>query len=365
GDQISEAFDSMGAVYGCNANHTRIQSSLTLLSQDFEEGFGIFADILMNPKLDPGQIEKQRGLIKAGILARKDDWATEAIDRMVNAYFGDHPYASPPVGTEESVDLITRDDLLSHYAAYISPDNTVITVFGNVVAEDALATVEKAFDKWKPSNVALPSRVRFAARTEPETVTTYHTRAQAVIAMGFPGMPYQSGDRYAMDVLDGIISGIYYPGGWLHADLRGKGLVYVVHAYNWTGLDEGYFGIYAATVDEAIEEAVGIIDGYIEQIKADYVTDEELGLAKQLCITMDQTQSQTNASQANDAAIAELYGLGYDFTDDYTERIAEVTKEDVMRVARKYLNNPVTILRRPEPEPETELGLEEKPEEDQ
>ncbi len=359
GEKISETFDSMGAVYGCNANHTRIQSSLTLLSQDFAEGFEIFADVLLNPKFDEAEMEKQRELIKAGILARKDDWATEAIDRMVAAHFGDHPYASPPVGTAETVDSITRDDLVAHHATFMAPDNTVITIFGDINTDEAVAVADKAFGKWQPSSVAMPARVDYAARTEPETVTSHHTRAQAVIAMGFPGMPYQSEDRYAMDVLDGVISGIYYPGGWLHADLRGKGLVYVVHAYNWTGLDEGYFGIYAATVDEALEEAVGIIDGYIEQIKADYVTDEELQLAKQLCMVMDQTQSQTNASQANDAAIAELYGLGYDFTDDYAQRISEVTKEDVLRVAQKYLNNPVTILRRPEPSEDDYSQLQE------
>ncbi len=349
GQSISETFDSMGAVYNCNANHTRIQSSLTLLSQDFARGFEVFADVLLNPRFDAADIEKQRELIKAGILARKDDWATEAIDRMVAAHFGEHPYGNTPVGTAESVDSITRDDLVAHHAAFMSPDDTVITIFGDITTDEALAAARKAFGKWKPAHVAIPARVQYTQRAEPETITSYHTRAQAVIAMGFPGMPYQSEDRYAMDVLDGIISGIYYPGGWLHADLRGKGLVYVVHAYNWTGLDEGYFGIYAATMDEALDEAVGIIDGYIEQIKSDYVTDEELQLAKQLCSVMDETQSQTNASQANDAAVAELYGLGYDFTDDYAQRISEVTKEDVMRVARKYLNNPVTILRRPEP----------------
>ena len=60
-----------------------------------------------------------------------------------------------------------------------------------------------------------------------------------------------------MDVLDAITSGIYYPGGWLHTDLRGNSLVYVVHAYNLTGLDAGYFGIYAATYDEALDQALG------------------------------------------------------------------------------------------------------------
>jgi len=234
----------------------------------------------------------------------------------------------------------------------MAPDNSVITIFGDVDTAVTLAMVEDAFRRWEPTYFEMPERTAVEARLEPETITSHHSRAQAVIAMAFPGMPYESEDRYAMDVLDGILSGIYYPGGWLHSDLRGKGLVYVVHAYNWNGFDEGYFGIYAATFDEALEEAVGIIDFYIEQMKAELVTDEELELSKQRCITMDGTTNQTNASQSHNAAIAELYGLGCNFTDDYAAKISEVTKEDVLRVAREYLNNPVTIIRRPEPEPE-------------
>ena len=68
----------------------------------------------------------------------------------------------------------------------------------------------------------------------------------------------------AMDVLDAVTSGIYYPGGWLHTELRGNQLVYVVHAYNFTGYDTGYFGLYAATYDEALDQAMEIIDLHAE-----------------------------------------------------------------------------------------------------
>jgi zinc protease len=152
-----------------------------------------------------------------------------------------------------------------------------------------------------------------------------------------------------MDVLDAVTSGIYYPGGWLHTELRGNQLVYVVHAYNFTGYDTGYFGLYAATYDDALGQALEIIDADMERIGTELVDGDELEKAKQLCIIMRETSRQTNASQATDAAIAELYGLGYDYPDHYAERIAAVTSEDVRRVALKYLKNPVTIIRRPRP----------------
>jgi zinc protease len=350
GAKISEAFDSMGASYSCSANHTRIQSELTLLSEDLEDGLGIFADILMNPRFDDEEMEKERELIQASIAARGDNWNTDAMDRMLIELFERHPYGRCPVGTEETVAAFTRDDLVDHHEAYVIPNNTVVTVFGDVDESDALRMVERSFKGWKPGDDVTPRMVSEPDRRQPETATSYHDRAQTVIFRGYHGMPYSSSDGYAMDVLDAVTSGIYYPGGWLHTDLRGNQLVYVVHAYNFTGYDTGYFGIYAATYDDALDQAMEIIDGHMERIATEPVGEEELEKAKQLCVIMRQTSRQTNSSQASDAGIAELYGLGYDYTQDYARKIKAVTSDQVLAVAQKYLKNPVTVLRRPQPE---------------
>ena len=352
GGRISETLDSMGASYSCSANHTRIQSAMTLLAEDLDDGLDVFADILMNPKFDAEEMEKERDLIQANLAARGDNWNTDAMDKMLIELFEQHPYGRCPVGTTETVAAFTRDDLVLHHGAYVTPNNTVLTVFGDVDGDAALATVERAFRGWKPGDDVTPRVVSEPARTEPGTMTSYHNRAQTVIFRGYHGMPYSSSDGYAMDVLDAVISGIYYPGGWLHTDLRGNQLVYVVHAYNFTGFDAGYFGIYAATYDEALEQAMEIINNHMERIATEPVADDELEKAKQLCVIMRQTSRQTNSSQANDAGIAELYGLGYDHTEDYARKIKAVTGDQVLAVAQKYLKNPVTILRRPEPSEE-------------
>ncbi len=354
GEKIARELDSMGADYFCAANHTRIESGMTLLAADLERGLALFSDILVNPKFDAREMDKERQLIEASILARADNWTTDAMDKMLVELYPTHPYGRPPVGTAETIGTITRDDIAAHHAEYVTPGNTIVTVFGDVSADEVLPALEKALGRWKPGERTRPTPVPESDRYEPETLTSYHTRAQTVIFMGYRGMPYDSRDRYAMDVLDAVTSGIYYPGGWLHTDLRGNSLVYVVHAYNWTGLDAGYFGIYAATFDEALDQALGIINDHMGRIASEPVSDEEIELAKQLCVIMDQTSKQTNLDQAKDAAIAELYGLGYDYNDDYAERIRKISKEDVLSVAQKYLTNPVTVIRRPEPDEHAE-----------
>ncbi len=339
----------MGAQYDCSANHTRLQSGMTVLAEDLGKGMDLFADILMNPSFKQSEMDKERPLIDAAILARGDDWTTDAMDRMLAELFPTHPYGRPPVGTAESVATITRADLVAHHDALVTPHNTVITVFGDVDYDDALAMIQDALGDWSSPGERGPGIAVEPESVEAETLTSYHDRAQTVVFMGYKGMPYSSGDRYAMDVLDAVTSGIYYPGGWLHTDLRGNSLVYVVHAYNWTGFDTGYFGIYAATYDEALDQVLSTINHYMDKIKTEPITDEELEHGKQLCIVMDKTSKQTNSSQAQDVAIPELYGLGYDYNEHYAQHIQSVTKEDVQRVAQKYLNDPITVLRRPRP----------------
>ncbi len=350
GEKIAQEIDAMGAAFNTSANHTRIEAQMTVLSEDLARGLDLMADVVMNPKFDAREMDKERELIEASILARADNWTTDAMDRMLLELYPTHPYGRSPVGTAESVAALTRDDLVWHHEKYVTPNNTVVTIFGDVDADSAITLARKYYGRWKSGEEASPDRVTETARREAETITSHHSRAQTVIFMGYRGMPYESGDRYAMDVLDAVTSGIYMPGGWLHSDLRGNGLVYVVHAYNWTGLDAGYFGIYAATYDEALDQALEIIDKYMTQIVEETVPSEEIEKAKQLCVITKQTSLQTNQSQGRNAAIAELYGLGYDYEENYDEGIQGVTAADVKRVAEKYLENPVTILRRPEPE---------------
>ena len=151
-------------------------------------------------------------------------------------------------------------------------------------------------------------------------------------------------DRYAMDVLDAILSGARAPGGWLHSELRGKKLVYEVHAYSILGLDPRHFEIFAMTRPDTVDQVLAIIDGFIGKMKRGKFSDDELDRAKTLCATEETLEQRGNANLAAQAALDELYGLGYDFSQHYTERINAVTRADVIRVANKYLTHKVTAI---------------------
>jgi zinc protease len=176
-----------------------------------------------------------------------------------------------------------------------------------------------------------------------------HTQKQvAAVYVGFPGTTMANlEDRYALHILDAIVSGIGFPGGWLHTELRGKQLVYVVHAMNWLGLEPGYFGILAATQPEKVNEVIELILQTMEKARAGDFSDEELARAKDLALIAERLERQTNDQLSRDAALNELYGLGYDFSEREPARLGKVTRADVQRVARTYLHHPTIVVTTP------------------
>jgi zinc protease len=320
-----------------------------LFNFTMEEGLDIFADMLQNAVFDAEETEKVRKLLLAQIERQNDDWRTQSEVFFKKTFFRQHPYRFVPVGNETSVAALTREDLQEAYKRYYVPNNMVLAIFGDIDLQEIEDLVKRQFGKMNRKEVifpAVPSEPPLTENIIDELITN---RQQAVIYMGYPGMKLGDPDWHAMRVIDGITSGIGYPGGWLHNTLRGNQLVYFVHAWNDARSDPGYYAIQAATSPATADTALQIILEKQELIKQDAYTDDELEQAKSACIVMQGLYyNQTNSAQASQAASDEIRGQGYDYSADFEERVKAVTREDVQRVANKYFQHYGLIMTRPE-----------------
>jgi zinc protease len=174
----------------------------------------------------------------------------------------------------------------------------------------------------------------------------------ATVTIAFPGTVLtETEDRMALKVLDTIISGYRLPSGWLHTELRGNQLVYVVHAYEFTGLAPGYFVAFAACEPDKVNDVIEALERNLAKTATGEFTEEELVRAKGIIIAAEVIDRQTNADLASTAALDELYGLGYDHWQALAERINAVTMAEVKRVGVKYLSRPHLIcVTTPKPE---------------
>jgi zinc protease len=347
-EKIAAEMDGMGGSLALGSAEDYFYCNMDILSENFDRGLEILADLVTNSTFDPDQFEKEREVVLAEILQRADDWQSDGEARMRKVLYGDHAYAFDPLGEEASVKSLTAAYVRDLYLKYCAPRNLVLAVYGDVDPAYAREAVAKALGRFDREGVAMPPPEIWQGIDRDIVVTEPTDKEQAVIFMGYPGMDLGSPDWYATRVLDAITSGIGYPGGWLHESLRGQRLVYIVHAWNYALPERGYFAVMAATSPATADSALAIIRDKMAKAKNEYVTDAELAMGKRICNVMeDVSYAQTTADQANLATQYEIVGLGYNYRDNLREKINAVTKEDVRRVAQKYLTKSATLVIRP------------------
>ena len=180
-----------------------------------------------------------------------------------------------------------------------------------------------------------------AAAEETRRLVKQTPKQGAAVYVGYPGLRLtEVDDRDALDVLRQIVGSNT---GWLHEELRGRGLVYYAWGINFAGLLPGYFAATAQCESEKVEEVLEAIQEQLGKARRGEFSEEEVARAKSKRVNAEVLQKQTNADAAMTAALDELYGFGYAWSEGSADRIMSVTLAEVQRVADKYLGRPATI----------------------
>jgi zinc protease len=265
---------------------------------------------------------------------------------FLRSFFKESPYRFPVQGRPEVVRAMTRQDLATWHKKLVTAGNVVVAVFGGVDSDKALERAARAFEKL-PAGPApeFPKNARGREVGSREVAIRPTKKDIAVVYVAYPGFDiYNLQDRFPMDVLDTILSGYQMPGGWLHNELRGKGLVYEVHAYSMAGLRPGYFTAYALCRPDKAPEVVRIIEQNMARATKEKFTESQIVPARATVITAKELARETLAGWSLEAAIDECFGLGYGFAREEIEGLRKVTPEDLSRVARWYLRQPVICV---------------------
>ncbi|GAB6167083.1 pitrilysin family protein [Thermostilla marina] len=349
--EIAEYFDSIGAKVSFSAGRSTILGGLTVLREDFPQAAERFAECLTRPAFPEEEFSKVKQLMLAAVARRADNPMASAMETFQQALPAESPYHVINGGTKESLTPVTVDDIRRWYERCMVPQNTVVAVYGDVDPDEAVTLVKRLFaplaaHKEAPAinfdrpNLIPQDRVVYKATSQPT----------GIVLLGYRGVSVRDkADYAALTVLDAMSSGYQYPGGWLHNELRGAGLVYAVHAFLISGPAPGFFAVNAQTAPETVDEVIARIRKNIDKAKSGDFSDEELARAKEMIINLHAQENTTAADQALKAALDELYGLGYDHDVLFPKQIASVTREDVLRVAREYLTQSVLAVVAPNP----------------
>ncbi len=337
--QIAEEIDFVGGTVGAGANWDATFATCRVLTKYFDTGLDLLADIILNPTFKDDEIDRLRKQVLAGIMQKKDDPETVAEEKFRKFMFGEHPYGQPLEGTEESIYGITREDIVNFHKTYYVPNNAILAVVGDIETDDVLEKVESKFGSWEMLEFFAPHF------SQPPQIKGYQILlvdkpdlTQSYVNIGHFGIERKSPDYFPVRVMNYILGG----GGFasrLMDEVRAKrGLTYGIYSDFDSYRLKGAFEVGTFT---RIDSTLGAIQAILEQIariRSEKVSEKELSDTKSFYNGYYPLRFETPEQIATQILDVEIYDLGDDYIKNYRKNMSAVTADDVLRVAKKYLD---------------------------
>ena len=338
-EALSNALQLLGTTVSANVGDESGSISFVSTTAKFPATLELLADMLVNPVFPAPGLERLRGQRLVALTQQRAQPGAIANRVFPRVVYGDtHPYGK--VVTEQSIKAISRDDVAAFHKGYFQPGRALVTIVGDVTAASAKPVIEKALGSWARGG----ERPTFDFPPVPQSAPTRIVlvdkpgAAQSTVVIGRPGPPRSTPDYFALQVMNTMLGGMFQ--SRLNANIREeKGYSYGVGSQFAYGKGPGAFSAFGDVVSEKTDAS---LVEFMKELRgilgARPVTDDELSVAKDSLI---QRLPGTFASvSAINGALTTLWtqGLPDDYYQQYAKSIAAVTTDDVVKVAKKYVD---------------------------
>jgi zinc protease len=332
---FSERVESLAASFEFDVGDDAVSISARFLTENQDEALALLRDALTKPRFDQDAIDRVKAQLVSMIRSDAQDPDTmvgAAFDSMV---FGDHPYGSAIEGTEESVALLTRDDLIAAHQGALARDRVYVGAAGDISAEDLAAVLDKLLADLPETGT--PQADAVTVSTEAGVTVVPFDVPQSVAIFGHEGIARDDPDFFAAFVLNEILGGGGFEARLMEEVREKRGLTYGVYSYL---VPKDHAALYLGRVSSAndrIAEAIEVIRDEWSRMAETGVTEEELEIAKTYLTGAYPLRFDGNGPIANILVGMQMDDLPVDYVNTRNAKIEAITLDDIKRVAARVL----------------------------
>ena len=342
---LNEELETLGASIEASASAEAISLNLSALAKDTDQTLQLLADIIREPAFDEKPLQVSKGRVVEELRRLADNPSRLLAREFTRTLYTEaHPLGRPL--TPAQVEAIQGEHLRDHYRRFIHPNNMMLALVGDFRRDEMAARIQALFGDWPSSPLDLPAPPEVKPRYERGVYIIPRSLAQASLSLGHFWINRLNPDRYAIELMDGILGGSGFTSRIMERVRDEEGLAYSVGtAFPTSTRDISLFRATAQTKNENVPRAVTVILEEMRRIQEQPVPQDELNRAKEALVNSFVFRFTSRFGIVVQLMTLEFNGYPADYLDTLLDRYRGVTVADVQRVAREYLHpDAATIL---------------------
>ena len=330
--EIAAAVENLGGQINAFTSKEATCYYVKNLNTHLELSLEILSDILLHSKFDVDDIEREKSVVVEEINMSNDNPEDALDDLQSKVIFGDNPLAYPILGTIDTVNSFTREDIKEFISKKYTPYNSVISVCGNFDENELTELIEKYFGHWKSDSIYVPKYEK--AYIHEGTASLNKDIEQLHMNLGLRGLPYGHDKGYALVLLSNIFGG--GASSILFQKVREElGLCYNIYCYTQPYQGVGSFNIYTGLGKTYGEKALNVIIDELNKFSHIKLSDHTLELNKEKLKATYILGLESTSSRMFSNAKSVLFKNRISTQDDVINKVDKITQDDIEFVLKE------------------------------
>lgn len=339
-EELENAIKQIGAYIDVETNQEDIRLQVNVLAKNYQQAMALVKEILLAPRWDKNEFS----LIKQQTISRIQQQQANPRDIAANTFnqliYGEkHIRAKNILGTAESVESITLEDLKAYYQQYLSPNHARVNVVGAIDKKTVVDSLAKLQTKQSAASVQYP---KLPAVTKPQKSTVYFydvpNAKQTIVNIGYPALAATDQDFYPATIMNYILGG----GGFasqLTQNLReGKGYTYGIYSSFAGSKDPGTFKIFSQVRSNVTLESAQLIKEILDNYSKNY-SAQDLATSKSFLIKSNARAFETAGAKLGLLDNISKYNWPQDYVKQREQTVKNITVDQVKKLANQYLDS--------------------------